>query len=50
MGVLSPGSAHARPADRPHIDTSGNPTTTPSGVLNKGIKKKEEKKIKRNFR
>ena len=24
MGVLAPGSAHARPSPRPHIDTSGN--------------------------
>ena len=24
MGVLAPGSAHARPSARPHIDTSGN--------------------------
>ena len=24
MGVLTPGSAHARPSAQPHIDTSGN--------------------------
>ena len=84
MGVLAPGSAHARPSARPPIDTSGNfpapvfaewpsafktvkipeiffllessyfcylgahakiwnPTTTPSVVLNNGIKNKKKK-------
>ena len=33
MGVLAPGSAHARPSARPPIDTSGNFSADMSGGL-----------------
>ena len=34
MGVLAPGSAHARPSARPPIDTSGNFSAHMSGGVN----------------
>ena len=39
MGVLTPGSAHARPSARPPIDTSGNFSAYMSGV--RGVKLSE---------
>ena len=36
MGVLAPGSAHARPSARPPIDMSGN---FPAGVPDSGLPK-----------
>ena len=35
MGVLAPGSAHARPSTRPPIDTSGNFPAHVSAITNK---------------
>ena len=39
MGVLAPGSAHARPSARPPIDTSGNFSAHMSG--GRGVKLSE---------
>ena len=39
MGVLAPGSAHARPSAQPPIDTSGNFQKKTNKIKNSGEKK-----------